>query len=114
MKELAPEDARVIEEYTGAARHFTRLDLFCLPLLKPWEIAFKTLPFTRSFIKWGKITLGEFAARFKNPFLRQAFPVIRYDFPDVPMLVHLNFLAGCHNRTLGWPMGWLAGVFPNH
>ncbi|MEW5867044.1 MAG: NAD(P)/FAD-dependent oxidoreductase [Bacillota bacterium] len=105
MKELAPADARVIEEYTGAARLFTHLDMFSFVILKPWEIASKMLPRAGAFIKWGKITLERFATRFNDPFLRQAFPVIQYDFPDIPMLVHLNFLACCHNRTLGWPMG---------
>jgi phytoene dehydrogenase-like protein len=31
--------------------------------------------------------------------------VIQYDFAEIPMLIHLNFMAGCYNKTLGWPVG---------
>lgn len=51
------------------------------------------------------MTLEQFAKRFKNSLLRQAFPTLQYDFSGIPMLIHLNFLAGCHNRILGWPSG---------
>jgi phytoene dehydrogenase-like protein len=37
--------------------------------------------------------------------MRRAFPVIQYDFAEIPMLIHLNFVAGCYNKTLGWPVG---------
>ena len=46
-----------------------------------------------------------YAQRFSDPFLRRAFPWIQYDFADVPAMANLAFLAGCHNRQLGWPVG---------
>lgn len=104
MKELAPVDATVIEEYTRAARLFTRFDLLALPASKTWEMV-KMLPFAPALIRWGKITMEDFAARFSDPFLRRVFPLIQYDFPGIPMALHLNFVAGCHNHTLGWPSG---------
>jgi len=104
MKELAPADAAVIDEYIRAARRFTGLDLLALPAAKPLEMI-GVLPFVPALIKWGKVTLEAFATRFSDPFLRRAFPTIQYDFPDIPMLIHLNFLASCHNQTLGWPAG---------
>lgn len=105
MKQLSIADAEVIEEYTRAARRFLNIDLLAFGLLKPWQIGMKALPRIGDFIKWGKITLEDFAQKFKDPFLRKAFPVIQYGFSGIPMLIHLNFLAGCHNRTLGWPSG---------
>lgn len=105
MRELSPEDARAIDEYTAAARLFSRMDLLAFPLYRPWEAAVKALPMAGAFMKWARITLEQYAARFKDPFLRMAFPTVQYDFRNIPMLVHLNFLAGCSNRTLGWPMG---------
>lgn len=47
-----------------------------------------------------KIAQDDFAARFKNDFLRRVLSSVQYDIPGVPMAVHLAFLAGCHNRTL--------------
>jgi len=105
MKEIAPEDAETIDEYLAAARAFTRIDLLAFPLLRPWEIARKALPVLPLMGKYGKMTLEQFAEKFKNPFLRKAFPTVQYDFPNIPMMVHLNFLAGSHSRTLGWPKG---------
>jgi phytoene dehydrogenase-like protein len=63
------------------------------------------VPALPALIKWGKVTMAEFAARLRDPFLHRAFPVIQYDFADLPMLIHLNFIVGCHNRLLGWPVG---------
>jgi phytoene dehydrogenase-like protein len=65
----------------------------------------KIVPRLPTMIKWGGITLDQFGERFQHPLLRQAIPTVQYDFPELPVLLHLNFLAGCHNRTLGWPSG---------
>jgi phytoene dehydrogenase-like protein len=104
LKALAPEDGAVIDEYIRAARRLLGFDLLAMPLAKPWEMV-RVLPMMPALAKWGKITLEQFAGRFRNPLLRQAFPTVQYDFPGVPMVIHLNFLAGCHSRILGWPEG---------
>lgn len=104
LKELAPEDSPLIDEYIRAARRFLSIDLLGLPMASPWQLL-KTLPQMPLLPKWGKVTLEQFAERFQNPLLRQAFPTLQYDFPGIPMLIHLSFLAGCHNRILGWPSG---------
>jgi len=105
LKETSPRDFRVIDEYVKAARQFTRIDLLSVPLLTPFEMVAKTLPMLGTVAKWGKVTLEQFAERFADPFLRRAFPTVQYDFRGVPMVVHLTFLAGSHNKTLGWPEG---------
>ncbi len=104
MKALAPEDAAVIDEYIEAARRFTSVDLLGMPYAMPWSLL-GMLPKMPLLGKWSQVTLAQFAERFKNPLLRQAFPTVQYDFPDVPVMIHLNFLAGCHTHTLGWPLG---------
>jgi phytoene dehydrogenase-like protein len=104
MKALAPDDAKAIEVYTDAVRRFARLDFFALPMTKPWEMA-GMLPHLPLMIKWGKVTLDQYARRFTDPFLRRAFSWIQYDIPDVPAVANLAFLAGCHQRRLGWPVG---------
>ena len=105
LKEISPEDSKTIDEYVAAARAFTRIDLLAFPLLPPWQIAGKALPVLPVIGRYGKMTLEQFAKEFRNPFLRRVFPTVQYDFPNIPMMVHLNFLAGSHNRTLGWPVG---------
>jgi phytoene dehydrogenase-like protein len=104
LKALAPEDGAVIAEYIRAARGFLGFDMLAMPLATPWEMV-RVLPMMPLLAKWGKITLEQFAGRFRNPLLRQAFPTVQYDLPGVPVVVHLNFLAGCHSRILGWPEG---------
>jgi phytoene dehydrogenase-like protein len=104
MKTLAPADADLIEEYTRAARLFTRLEPpFALPVLKPWEIV-SMLPFAGVMVKWFRITMQDFAARFSDPFLRQVFPLI-HNYPPLPMVAHLANLAGWHSHNAGWPVG---------
>lgn len=103
MKALFPVDAGPIEEYTQAARHFTRFDLFALPILTPWE-TIRVLPFAGSLLKWGRITMQDFAARFRDPFLRQVFPLI-HNYPPFPMAGHLANLASWHSQNSGWPTG---------
>ena len=104
LKALAPEDAATTDEYIRAARRFVGFDLLAMPLARPWEMV-RVLPRLPGLVKWGRITLEQFAGRFRNPLLRKTFPTIQYDLPGVPVVIHLNFLAGCHSRTLGWPEG---------
>jgi len=104
MRGLAPADGPAIEEFIQAARRFTRFNMMEMLLARPWEMA-RMLPHLGLLGKWGKITLEQYAARFRDPFLRRAFPMIQYDFPDIPALIALMFISGCHNRYLGWPAG---------
>ena len=105
MKELAPDDADVIDEYINAIRAFTRIELLAFPLLKPWEAVIRVLPVFPALKKWGKYSMSQFADRFSDPFLQKAFPVIQYGLPDVPLFIHLNFMAWCAKEALGWPKG---------
>jgi len=104
MKALSPADAKVIEELTNAARHFTGLELFSLPIAGIGEFI-RALTFAPALMKWARISLRDYAARFNDPFLQKAFPTVLYDFEGVPMLFLLNFLAWMHKRDLGWPVG---------
>lgn len=106
MEDLASSDADkgLIEEFVNAAREFTELDFFALPILEKTELL-DLQKFADSLAKWGSISMREYADHFSDPFLRTAFPLMLYDNPNIPAVVPLNFLAGCHNRTLGWPKG---------
>jgi phytoene dehydrogenase-like protein len=110
MKELAPQDAPLIEELAAAARTCAKYDL---PVDKAPELygtvdgaAFllRTLPFLRLMSKWKKVTLQDYAQRFSDPFLRDALPCIS-DLPDFPMACVLMILAWMHRKSAGYPEG---------
>ena len=106
MQELAPADADVIHEMADAIRTFTRMNM---PLDMPnnlvdWLKLAGMLPVLGSLRKWSKITVQEFAARFSDPFLREAFSRF-FDLPDFPMVAVLMTLAWLHNHDAGYPIG---------
>ena len=103
LKTLAPADVELIEEYTRAARLFTRIDLFALPALPPARLL-KLLPYAGALLQWGRVSMHDFAARFTDPFLRQVFPLI-HNHPALPMAAHLANLAAWHSHHAGWPRG---------
>lgn len=45
----------------------------------------------------GATTLGKFANRFDSPFLRAAFPLVQYDFPDIPLFLNCSFVANLNS-----------------
>jgi phytoene dehydrogenase-like protein len=113
MKELAPEDKDLIEEFTEGIR---RMIHFPMPVEKAPELytpidgikmMFKMLPYLNFYRKWRHITIQDFAQRFKNPFLRQAFLYIvnLQNRPDFPLLGILQVLAWMDQKTAGYPVG---------
>jgi phytoene dehydrogenase-like protein len=104
LKELAPADAVVIDELIGAARQFAGFDLLGLALAGPLERA-KALRMLPLLVKYGRMTLEQFAQRFSDPFLRRAFPTIVYDWPQIPVMMLLTFLSRMHIGDYGWPTG---------
>jgi phytoene dehydrogenase-like protein len=110
MKELAHQDEDVIEEFTKALRTCTRFEM---PIEKAPELygpidglklLFKMFPFLRVMRKWKKISVQDFAKRFTDPFLREAFP-LSFDLPDFPMMGMLMTLAWMHQKSAGYPIG---------
>ncbi len=113
MKELAPEDSDVIEEFTHGIRTSARFPI-------PWEkapalwgpgdgigLAFKMAPLVGFMKKWSKTTISDFAQRFRNPFLSEAFPLLPnlQHPPDYPMLALLMTLSWTEQKTAGYPVG---------
>jgi phytoene dehydrogenase-like protein len=110
MKELAPQDAPVIQELVRAARACARYDL---PVDKAPELygmldgswfLIRMFPFLRLMSKWKKITVQDYAQRFSDPFLREAVPLLA-GLPDFPMACLLMILAWMHRRSAGYPLG---------
>jgi len=107
MQELSPADAGVAHELAEAVRIFTRMNM---PLDMPSGLANRIkagagmLPYLSPMRKWSKITVQEFAARFRDPFLCEAFSQF-FDLPDFPMVAVLMTLAWMHKHDAGYPIG---------
>lgn len=110
MLELAPEDAAVIREFTGAAR---RLSGFNIPVEMSGSIIQSLLRAVRSLpqmlrvmptlTKWMKVDLGSFAARFKNPVLKKVFGGMW--MPEMSAGGYIFTSALLHDKAAGYPMG---------
>ncbi len=110
MKELAPGDAATIEEFTGTIRRFSHMSMFTdkpRELMSPIEsvrYGLKMLPYLGSLKQGMNTTAGEYAERFKDPFLRRVFPLI-YGGADLPMIVYFMFMGSLHAQDSGVPRG---------
>jgi len=110
MKELAPADAGVIEELCNAARVLAGREM---PAGKPMELmglidklkATKALPVLKAMQKYGRVSIQQYAARFTEPFLREVFPEVMGNLPDMSMSGLMMALAYGHGRNAGYPVG---------
>ncbi|MGD9346313.1 MAG: NAD(P)/FAD-dependent oxidoreductase [Candidatus Aminicenantes bacterium] len=112
MKKLAPEDKGPIEDFIKGARVYTRYDM---PVDKAPELMtfgdkmkliLKRFPLIRTMRKWKKITIRDFSARFKDPFLREAIFQAKALFSeDVPVLLFQMACALGHKKSAGFPEG---------
>lgn len=110
MLELSPADSVPIKTLCRLARRFTG---FQMPVGKPFELynildyvplMAKMLPYSRGLSYCNSITIGEFAAGFKDPFLRESLPGI-LSIADYPLLSLVVTLALLHMRAGGFPQG---------
>jgi phytoene dehydrogenase-like protein len=111
MKELAPADSKVIEEFCEGARRFTRLlDVMSNPegpsgLLEAIKMGVGMLPLMGILRKYGKTSTQEFAARFSDPLLRRAFTAVIDDLPDMPAMTLMMILGFMHEGDATYPAG---------
>lgn len=105
LKELAPGDARVIEEYVRAISAFSKSDIWGEMMMgSSWDF-FKKAPAMLSVSKWFKVSMGQFAGRFTDPFLKKAFPLLEYSAPDIPFFLHLAKHGYGLKKDIAWPTG---------
>jgi phytoene dehydrogenase-like protein len=106
LEESAPEDRAAIADLVGAARRLAGGDLFAAQLggIRRMLRASTRLP---ALNRWSGVTLGQFADRLHDPFLRRALVHAQYDIPgeEVPLTALLLFMAGMSDGDLGWPVG---------
>ena len=108
LLELAPEDEDTIKKITKVLRSIN----FDMPVGKPSELnnfldkmmmMIKMLPLINIMRKWSKVTVKDFAKRFKNPFLRNIFPAAFIG--DFPMILSLMTFALQHRKLAGYVIG---------
>ena len=110
LLDLSPQDEGVISELIEGIRDFTHLDL---PVdltagnaVELAEMGREMLPVLMPTLRWMRVTLQDFAQRFKDPFLREAFPLFfQFAPPEFPMMLCLSTLALMNDREAGYPMG---------
>jgi phytoene dehydrogenase-like protein len=117
MLELAPEDRGPIGDFIRGARVFVKYGLptekapELLTAAEKLRILVTKFPLLRSVKKWGAVTHKEFAGRFKNPFLREAFLLSKALFSDdLPAAMFQMLAAWSHLRSAGYPEGGGLGL----
>jgi phytoene dehydrogenase-like protein len=109
LLELAPEDKDIIREFTKGIRDFSRFEMSAD---KPIELyswydkikAVKIMPMMLLMRKWLKISFGDFAKRFKNPYLRQSL-LADFSGDQWPMMMIFWILGYQQAKTAGYPIG---------
>lgn len=112
MKSLSPADAGLISNFTRAIKHFTRFNMAQLQAkpksmmgLVDWTgLGLTMMPFAPDLIKWAYVEAGDFAKRFKDPFLQRAIPLIGA-WQEIPMLAVISLMAYMYSRNAGYPAG---------
>lgn len=110
MKELSPADAAPTEQFCRFVRRFAD---FKVPVGKPAELMgfldgmkmmLGFLPFMKLFGELGSLTLESFAARFKDPLLRDGIRNANYGAPGLLMAIVMP-LAWMSRKDGGYPIG---------
>ena len=102
----------LIDEFCEGIRLFTHFDLSLLQeqprsmlSAEEWAaLGLKMMPYASTMARWGLVSTRGLGQRFKDPFLKQAMPLI-FAWPDVPVMVGMFLLAAIHNRNAGFPAG---------
>ena len=109
LLDFSPQDSVAISEFTSGIRMCIALNQPSkkVPLLKRLlrnlKLAFTLALHGKDMQKWMRISVRDFAAKFKDPVLREAFKDIW--FPEFSMLFMLFTFAYLHNRNAGYPLG---------
>jgi phytoene desaturase len=107
--ELAPDDEKAIRELCRDARKFQRMEM---PVERPMDmmgaaqgmkLGVKMLPIAGLMSKYGKITVAEYAGRFKDPLLRRVITgMMPAPYSAMPLLMTLGSLD---SGDSGFPEG---------
>lgn len=109
LLEIAPEDTKEIQNLIQAIQSIARCDYS--PTLhegfQAWleniRKAFTHLPLFRVIMKWGLVSIRDYADRLRSPVLKEA--LLHFWHPEMSMIILLMTLAFAHRRTAGYPLG---------
>jgi phytoene dehydrogenase-like protein len=109
MKELSPGDAEPIEFFCNLVRKFAtfRAPLEVIEMLNVFgaiKLIWKTKSYLRDLDFFCGISIEEFATRFKDPFLREVFPMV-IDSKEMSLFGLVITMAQLHNKCGGFPEG---------
>lgn len=112
MKQIAPEDAPLIEAFCDGVRQFGRFDMSRLyrtpkPMLGlfGWmKLGMSMLPFLPVTLRWALLPMRAFGQRFKNPFLRRAVPLM-FSWDEAPAMMGMCLLAYISSGNAAFPAG---------
>jgi phytoene dehydrogenase-like protein len=105
LLQLSPQDKDVIGEYVQGIRKASSFDLTGNMIMGDFLRILFHMPAVIGNMKWFKVSMAEFAERFKDPFLKKAFPLLVYSNPEVPVFLHLMRHASGLNGDIAWPIG---------
>ncbi|MBN1639989.1 MAG: NAD(P)/FAD-dependent oxidoreductase [Anaerolineae bacterium] len=110
LLDLAPRDAPLIGELAEALRQFTQMelpvDLTPSDLDEMRDMGQDMLPVLWPVLRWRNVTIASFAARCRDPLLREALPqFFQFSRPDFPMMLMLTTLANMNDHEAGYPIG---------
>jgi len=107
---LSPADSKSIEQYVRAIKSFPLEKVIDVMEGDSSRALITGLPAMLSIRKWFKLDMANFAKRFSDPFLREAFALLVYSAPDMPFFFHLLRHAGGLNGEVQWPVGGAAAL----
>ncbi len=112
LLEKSPRDRNLILAITAALRDYMNFDM-ALILDQPRELmslvdwirlGMKMMPVVPATARFGILDAQGLAQKFKDPFLRRAFPHL-FAWPEIPMIAALAGLAYMHQGNAGFPAG---------
>lgn len=113
---LSRADVALADEYVDGIQRFADSgvleDLLFLPMDPPAK-KLATLAAVLPLAKYFPWTMGSFGARFRNPFLRKAFPLLHSSAPGIPLFLHLGKHVSPLPGDAAWPKGGSAAVARN-
>ncbi|HPA72729.1 MAG TPA: NAD(P)/FAD-dependent oxidoreductase [Spirochaetota bacterium] len=107
--EKAPEDRKIILEFTGAAR---KLSEFRMPndaspetmgFLEGLKMFRRMLPYIPTALKYVRVTTKDFAARCANPLMKKTFEAMFV--PEMSVIFIIFTLIWFHRKSAGYPIG---------
>jgi phytoene dehydrogenase-like protein len=103
MLRLAPNDGKIIRSYMKGVRKLRSVSMEDLILGKVGKL--RMLILLPIFLKWGRMSMEDFGAKFKDPRMQRIVPTLQYDAKETPALISMVFLGGLDRGDLGWPRG---------